>query len=102
MKKSLTEKQKTILAYITRYCMTCGRSPSQEEIAHNTFVKHQANSRYYLNALARKGFILFIPYEPRGIKILMSEPDDHSKEDDSNQKAIAADACEREMDVSAR
>ena len=92
MKKTLTEKQKTILAYIVQYCKTFGRSPSQEEIAQNTFVKHQANTRYYLNALARKEFILFIPYEPRGIKVLMPGPDDHSIEDDSNQKAIAVGA----------
>ena len=92
MKKTLTEKQKIILNYLALYNKTYGRSASQEEIARNTFVKHQANTRYYLNALARKGYIEFIPYEPRGIKVLMmAEPESLVTEDATKTQAIAVD-----------
>ena len=92
MKKTLTEKQRTVLNYLTFYNKTYGRSASQEEIARNTFVKHQANSRYYLSVLARKGYIDFIPYEPRGIKVLMmAEPDNLVAEDAKISGTIAVD-----------
>jgi len=92
MKKTLTEKQRTVLNYLALYNKTYGRSASQEEIARNTFVKHQANSRYYLSVLARKGYIDFIPYEPRGIKVLMiADPDAHLAEDAAKTQAIAVE-----------
>ena len=90
MKKTLTEKQRTVLNYLALYNRTYGRSASQEEFARNTFVKHQANTRYYLNALARKGYIEFIPYEPRGVKVLlMAEPESLVTEDVTKTQAIA-------------
>ncbi len=70
MKTKLTDKQKVVLDYIVGYVAKCKISPTQADIANNTFVKHQANVRHYLQALSRKKYISIEPFEPRSIQIL--------------------------------
>jgi|GEM_PF-3145470 len=70
MKTKLTEKQKVVLDYIVGYIEKHNISPSQAEIANETFVKHQANVRHYLSALTRKNYLTIEPYEPRSLRIL--------------------------------
>jgi SOS-response transcriptional repressor LexA len=69
MKTALTSKQRTVLEYIKGYIEEKHTSPTQEEIARETFVKYQSVSRYYLQALKKKGYIGYTPFEPRTITV---------------------------------
>ena len=73
MKTTLTAKQRTVLDYIKGYMEKNNTSPTQEELAKNTFVKYQSASRYYLQALKKKGYIEYTPFEPRTVKVTEKE-----------------------------
>lgn len=67
--KNLTYKQRTMLDYIRDYTKTNGKSPSQQEISGATGIR-QSNVGKYLSLIQDKGYLEWIPFEPRGIRLI--------------------------------
>lgn len=71
--KTLTEKQRVVLNWITSYVQTFGYAPVQKEIAENTCIRYQSNVRLYLQLIEKKGYLRFDPTVPRGITLLQND-----------------------------
>jgi repressor LexA len=71
--KELTDRQKSILEFLTEYAKTHGYPPTVREIGdHFKFL--WAAARRHLQAIERKGFLKLNPLKSRGIEILSLKP----------------------------
>lgn len=70
----LSPKQKVIYDYIVEYFEMTGRSPSQNEISRFCYIG-QNNVGKYLEAMDRKGYIVYNKYYARSIEVVPRETD---------------------------
>ena len=66
----LTQKQQTLLDFLSRYFNEYGRSPLIREIQSGCQISSYKSALDRLNALERKGLIRRAPNKHRGIKLV--------------------------------
>ncbi|QSA98320.1 transcriptional repressor LexA [Methylococcus sp. EFPC2] len=74
--KSLTDRQRDILAFIEQALQQEGFPPTIAEIAEAFGVRSTNSIRGHLQALARKGVIELVPSASRGIRLLKSQAEE--------------------------
>lgn len=70
--KTITKKQRAILAFCSAFIEANGYPPTRKEIADEFSFKSQNASEEHLQNLARKGFINLVPRITRGIVLSLS------------------------------
>lgn len=73
MKKSkMTKRQKDVLTAIEEYVEEKGYSPSYRELSEMLGINSASTISTHLEQLKRKGYVSFIPGQPRTISIIAS------------------------------
>ena len=70
MNDNLTDRQRQVLDYITRYIQTHGAPPTLREIASHTGTKGTATALHHIEALVKKGYLNRREGNSRGIVLL--------------------------------
>jgi repressor LexA len=68
----LSERQRTLMAFIEEYTATYGRPPTNREIGNGLGIPSTGHVDYHLKALEKKGFIQRESRTSRGIRIVTS------------------------------
>ncbi len=74
MKKSLTERQRAVLAFIESHVDTFGRAPTVREIGAHFGIKSTNGVRAHLAALIRKGYLKREDHLSRGLELTRPRP----------------------------
>ena len=66
--ETLTDRQREIYDFIVKFRNEKGYSPSFREIGKGCFLSSMASVSRHIDILVRKGYISYIPSEPRTIR----------------------------------
>lgn len=73
--RTLTQKQRQILNFITSFSKKHGYAPSLEEVASKFGLSAISTAHYHIQALQKKGYLKKEENHPRGVSLFEEKPD---------------------------